>query len=193
MIAIDDLYKQIPEKKLLDNYKRINMSVRVYGKVPPTYNTQLYEIEPNHSGEYNFTNSFVYYMKYNKTILPFDVDVVTTPSFEIFYMDKTYTPPTNSMIGTCKLNLKVKNCIVKTMKLPISISADLIEQLDFLGISPFYNQLLTGISNQIKLSGFDKKLYFYRLSTTPITYNPNTFQPVRSFIMRFAIDIKAFN
>lgn len=188
---VEDLYIEIPEKRLLDNYRKINSPVYVHGKVPPLNGSQLYTIDRNNPTEYNFTDSFIYYMNYNKSKLPFEVDIVKTPAFQIFYIDKTTMPPTNNTIGQTNV-LRSMNCIVRVMKLPMAASIDLIKQLNLLTISPVYNQLLTEIANQVKMKGLDKKLYFYKLAAGPTIYNPNTLLPMVNFYMRFVIEMKGF-
>ena len=171
-MTIKQLYNEIPESQLLDNYKKMNIRLPIVGMIPPS-SVPLYTIDDIDPNRYDFTDSFVQYMTYNKNLLPYRIDFVTQPNFLIFYMDK-------NMI------VQKKSSNVRTRKMRLTATLQYIQICNMNSMSILYNNLLSDISQLYIMQGVNNTLYFYQLIGVM-----NASTEIFSFMMRFSLDIKS--
>lgn len=173
---LEQLYREISEKRLYDTVININKRTIVSGTPPTAYVGSIFTADPHSPDIYDFTHSFLTYMNHNKPLLSFKFSVVPLPSFLIFSIDSTQ--PNN-------LQLVSKADVVRTFKLPLTASETYILSCDMTQITSFYDRILSEINHLVKTKGMDKQLYFYRLTGVK---NPMT--DIFSFMMRGSINTK---
>lgn len=152
---LDQLYREISEKRLYDTYLNMNKKLFVNGTAPPAYSGKLFTIDPHSPDIYDFTSSFLAYINHNKKLLLFKFSVVQSSHFLIYSID--YTQPSN-------LQLISKPDIVRTYKLPVTASETYLLLCDMTQITLFYDRILSEINYLVKMKGLDKQLYFYKLT-----------------------------
>ena len=164
MEILDELLNSIDitESELMDlqqYYKNTNF----YGKFPTDYKNEIYTEEQ--SCEYDFTNSFIDFMTYNKDLLNFGFQKVDSPSYSIIYTDmKTKIKGTKREIVSMILNNETG--IVRSYKTQISISTilfnDIIKNNNIYALENFYNQILTQMNSMMNIH-VRKSVYIYKL------------------------------
>ena len=75
----------ISEPYLIGAIENIKKGCVVNGKFPPYYKKIYNRLENN---RFDFTNSFLFYMAHNRHLLKFSFDVVTSPTYLVYYIDE---------------------------------------------------------------------------------------------------------
>lgn len=173
---LEELYIDIPEKRLYDTYKQINKRIVVNGSAPPGFKGSIYTPHQNMLNTYNFTDSFIAYLNHNRNLLNFKFTIVNQPSFLIFYIDKN-NPQTWQMAQIPD--------VVKTYKMPLTATETYILSCDMSNIISFYDKIASELNYLVQTNGFNKQLYFYQLLGFT-----NIQTGIFSFMFRGSINIK---
>jgi len=164
---IEDLYIELPEPRLYNDYcKMNNYKGIVYGDIPPNFST--HDIYDN---MVDFTENFWPYMQYNKRYLWFPYARVYTPIFNIAVKETTAT---GYIIRTVPLR-------IYGYKAKSSVTDQFLANCNNQALASFYDKILTEF-NLIMSNRLDKQLYLYKIQGIF-----DISASIYSFIFRYAI------